>query len=128
MLVSWASGDDEPIAVSVPRASQTITEEYRNAREHGSAVNRGSCAARGQTEVGTAGAGKERKTCAVLIDMCVNLGLGGLATFRRTLSLVEDGRYEEASEQMLKSLWASQVKTRAVRLAAMMKTGEWPSE
>lgn len=64
---------------------------------------------------------------AVLIDMCFNLGWQGLSKFRFTLGLVEKREYGKASEAMLQSLWAKQVKGRARRLAEMMKTGEWPS-
>lgn len=60
----------------------------------------------------------------VLIDMCFNLGLGGLLTFHNTLGLIEKGNYKEASNHMLRSLWAAQVGQRAIRLAEMMRTGK----
>lgn len=63
---------------------------------------------------------------AVLIDMTLNMGIGGLATFVRTLEMVRTGYYIEASKRMLKSLWAGQVGARAVRLSEMMRSGEWP--
>lgn len=59
----------------------------------------------------------------VLINMCYNLGINGLAGFKRTLLAIEEGRYEEAAEAMLKSKWAEQVKGRAVELAEIMKGG-----
>lgn len=65
---------------------------------------------------------------AVLIDMAFNLGVAGLLSFRVTLECVRVGAYSEAARNMLRSRWASQVKTRAVRLARMMQTGEWPPE
>lgn len=63
---------------------------------------------------------------AVLIDMCFNLGINGLCNFKDTLKLIENGRYKEASKEMLNSLWAEQVKDRAIQLSNMMSSGEWP--
>lgn len=65
---------------------------------------------------------------SVLLDMAYNLGHQGLLKFKRTLGSIERGEYVLASEQMLESLWARQVKGRAVRLSKMMATGEWPKE
>lgn len=59
----------------------------------------------------------------VLLNMCFNLGIGGLLKFKNTLAAVERGRYEEASRGMLKSRWAGQVGERADRLAKMMREG-----
>lgn len=61
----------------------------------------------------------------VLINMAFQMGTAGLLAFRQTLGLVRDGRYAEASEQMLKSKWAEQTPARAHRLSQQMKTGEW---
>jgi lysozyme len=65
---------------------------------------------------------------AVLCDMAYNLGLGKLLQFTRTLSLIEGGDYAAAAGAMLQSKWATQVGTRAQRLAAMMATGTVPPE
>lgn len=62
---------------------------------------------------------------AVLIDMCVNLGLSRLQGFRNTLSLIGVGKYEAAAQEMLNSKWAEQVGRRAQRLSRMMATGHW---
>jgi lysozyme len=59
----------------------------------------------------------------VLLDMGFNLGINGLLKFKNTLATVQRGDYEKAAGMMLDSLWARQVKGRAVRLAEMMKTG-----
>jgi lysozyme len=59
----------------------------------------------------------------VLVNMGFNLGPEGLLGFRRTLRAVEEGRYADAAEGMLRSKWARQVGARAVRLAAMMREG-----
>lgn len=60
----------------------------------------------------------------VLVDMCFNLGITKLLTFKNTLEAMRTGRYNDAASGMLNSLWAKQVKGRAVRLANMMRTGE----
>jgi lysozyme len=60
----------------------------------------------------------------VLQNMSYNLG-AKLLQFKNTLTLVQAGKYEEASVEMLKSLWAKQVGDRANRLAEQMKTGVW---
>jgi lysozyme len=63
---------------------------------------------------------------AVLVDMYFNLGPQFLK-WKVTLGYVEAGRYREAAAEMRNSQpWASQVKTRAERLAVMMETGRWP--
>lgn len=59
----------------------------------------------------------------VLINMCFNLGWGSLSTFTTFLRLVEEGHYVEASSDMLTTLWAKQVKSRATRLAMTMRAG-----
>lgn len=63
---------------------------------------------------------------AVLIDMCFNLGIGGLSKFTITLELIRNGEYEKAAVAMLQSKWATQVGNRAKRLSEMMRTGSWP--
>ncbi len=62
---------------------------------------------------------------AVLVSMCFNMGLKGLLQFHNTLSMIEQGKYQEASQSMLQSLWAKQVGHRAERLSQQMATGEW---
>lgn len=59
----------------------------------------------------------------VLLNMCFNMGIGTLSGFRNTLIAMSAGRYDDAANGMGKSLWAKQVGRRAVRLAAMMRTG-----
>ena len=58
----------------------------------------------------------------VLIEMAFNMGLSGLMTFRNMLKAIKQKDYVKASEEMLDSLWAKQVKTRAYRLAHIMET------
>lgn len=61
----------------------------------------------------------------VLVNMAFNLGVGGLLTFKNTLSLIENGDHSSASEEMLNSKWAKQVGRRAVELSEQMRTGEF---
>jgi lysozyme len=57
----------------------------------------------------------------VLIDMAFNLGRSRLSQFKNTIRLINEGKFDLASQNMLKSLWAKQVKGRAVRLSIMMR-------
>ena len=59
-----------------------------------------------------------------LIDMRLNLGLGGLLSFKRMIGKIEENNFKEASFEMLDSLWANQVGERAERLAFMMKNNK----
>ena len=59
----------------------------------------------------------------VILDMAFNLGAGGLMRFRKTLAYIEDGKFTAASIEMLRSRWADQVGTRAIRLSEMMASG-----
>lgn len=59
----------------------------------------------------------------VMVNMCFNLGISRLMGFKNTLGLIQAGKYAEAADEMLKSLWAQQVGDRAKRLADMMRTG-----
>ena len=60
----------------------------------------------------------------VLVDMCFNLGISGLLGFKNTLGFIQAGAYDAAATGMLKSKWAEQVQSRAIRLAEMMRTGQ----
>jgi lysozyme len=59
----------------------------------------------------------------VLINMCFNMGIERLSTFKNTLRMVESGDYAGAATNMLQSKWATQVGDRAKELAEIMKTG-----
>lgn len=62
---------------------------------------------------------------AVIISMIFNLGLDGFSEFKKTIGYINNGKYQEAGDEMLNSKWAMQVGKRANRLSQMMKTGEW---
>lgn len=65
----------------------------------------------------------------VLVNMAFNLGVDGLLPggekpgFPQTLELIRTGKYAEAADAMLKTLWAKQVGKRAKKLAKMMREG-----
>jgi lysozyme len=61
----------------------------------------------------------------VLLNMAFQLGTDGLLGFTHTLSLVRDGKYENAAAAMLESLWAQQTPARAKRLSDQMRSGLW---
>lgn len=61
----------------------------------------------------------------VLLNMSFQLGVDGLLQFKRTLALIEAGKYEDAARNMLVSLWAQQTPERAKRMVEQMKTGRW---
>lgn len=57
----------------------------------------------------------------VIANMAFNLGIMRLKGFHDMLVALEAGDYNEAANQMLKSMWAAQVGARAQRLAARMR-------
>lgn len=60
----------------------------------------------------------------VIVEMCFNLGLPRLKTFKRMLAAMSASDYEIAASQMLDSLWAKQVGDRADALAEIMRNGK----
>lgn len=60
---------------------------------------------------------------AVIVEMAYNLGVPKLARFGRMWEALQKGRYGEAAQEMRDSLWATQVKGRAMRLAERMQRG-----
>ena len=59
----------------------------------------------------------------VLVDMGVNMGIGGLMTFKKMIKAIKKDNFEKAADEMLDSRWSNQVGSRANRLAKMMRTG-----
>jgi lysozyme len=57
----------------------------------------------------------------VLENMAYNMGTKKLLTFVNFLRLLEEGRMDEAADEMLDSLWANQVGDRAVRLSNIIR-------
>ena len=54
----------------------------------------------------------------VVINMCYQLGIRGFSKFKKTIYYLETEQYEEASIEMLDSLWAKQTPNRAKELSA----------
>ena len=69
------------------------------------------------------GLDKERKYA--MIDLCFNMGINKLLTFKKTLASIACGNYRKAAEQLLQSKYASQVGKRAKRIAILIETGRW---
>lgn len=63
----------------------------------------------------------------VMIDLCFNMGIGnskkGLLSFKNTLQAIAQGNYIKASENLLKSKYAKDVRVRADRNAYCLKYG-----
>ena len=59
-----------------------------------------------------------------LANMCFNMGLPRLLTFKKMLSALKDGDYEQAAREALNSRWAKQVGMRAVRIAKLIEGRE----
>ena len=59
----------------------------------------------------------------VLVNMAFNLGHRRLSGFKKMRDAVNRHNFARAADEMLDSLWATQVGSRAVRLAAEMRTG-----
>ena len=59
----------------------------------------------------------------VLLDMCFQMGIGGLLGFTNTLRHVREGNYEQAATNMRASLWRRQTPNRANRRIEEMRSG-----
>ena len=64
-----------------------------------------------------------RQMC--LVDMGFNMGVPRLMKFVNMWAAIDEANFQWASEEMLDSRWAKQVKTRAAHLSEVMRTGEW---
>jgi len=60
---------------------------------------------------------------AAMVNMTFNMGVGGIAAFKKFLAAMQAGDWAEAKIQMLDSKWAEQVGPRAQRLAIQIETG-----
>ena len=58
----------------------------------------------------------------VVTNMCYQLGLTGFSKFKKTIYLLETEQYEEASIEMLDSLWAKQTPNRAKDLSEILRS------
>lgn len=61
----------------------------------------------------------------VIVNLIFNMGLKRFSQFKKTISLIEEEKYIEASKEMLKSRWAKQVGFRAEELSMQMEIGQF---
>ena len=57
----------------------------------------------------------------VVTNMCYQLGVSGFSKFKKTIYLLETEQYEDASIEMLDSLWAKQTPNRAKELSEALR-------
>lgn len=60
-----------------------------------------------------------------LVDLCFNMGLTRLLTFRRMIKAFEKRDWDEAAEQLLDSRYSMQVGARSEEIADMIRTGKY---
>jgi lysozyme len=58
----------------------------------------------------------------IVVEMIYQIGHAGVAKFKKTLSLINQGDYKGASEEMLDSKWARQTPSRAQSLSTLMSS------
>lgn len=61
-----------------------------------------------------------------LVDLCFNLGLPSLLTFRKALAAMAEANYDKAADEFLDSKWAKQdvPEWRSKRVTEIIRTGE----
>ena len=57
----------------------------------------------------------------VVVEMCYKLGVYGFSCFKKTISYLQDKKWEEASIEMLDSRWAEQTPRRASEMSEKVK-------
>ena len=57
----------------------------------------------------------------VVIEMCYQLGITGVSKFKKTISLLREKQWGQASVEMLDSRWAKQTPNRANKLSQIVK-------
>jgi lysozyme len=65
---------------------------------------------------------------AAMIDLCFNLGLTRLMSFRKALAAMAEQDYQRAADEFMASRWSQQVGQRALRVTGMIRSGEWPDD
>lgn len=61
----------------------------------------------------------------VLTDMCFNIGISRLLTFKKMFAALAKGEYHTAAREMQDSKWYRQVGNRGKILCEIMKSGEY---
>jgi lysozyme len=59
----------------------------------------------------------------VLVDMAFNMGVPRLCKFKNMWNAIHEKKFDIAAKEMLDSRWATQVKSRSVKLANAMHNG-----
>lgn len=59
----------------------------------------------------------------VILNMIFNMGLDDFLKFKKLIAALSAQDYAKAADEMLNSVWASQVGKRATELAQVMRTG-----
>jgi len=63
-----------------------------------------------------------------MINLCFNLGITRLLTFKKALQAMADKEYIKAAAEFLDSKWAAQVgSNRSDDIACMIRTGKYPT-
>ena len=57
----------------------------------------------------------------VVMEMSYQLGVTGFSKFKKTIAFLQDKQWQEASVEMLDSLWAKQTSNRANQLADIVR-------
>ena len=57
----------------------------------------------------------------VVLNMCYQLGVTGVSKFRKAISALQEGEWDEAANEMLDSLWARQTPNRATELSDIVR-------
>lgn len=57
----------------------------------------------------------------VVLNMCYQLGITGVSKFRKAISALQEGEWQEAADEMLDSLWARQTPNRAEELSNIVR-------
>ena len=61
--------------------------------------------------------------CNAMAGMAYQLGVNGLLGFRKTLALLQAGKYAEAADEAMRSRWATQTASRAKEVTDMIRKG-----
>jgi len=67
--------------------------------------------------------GLSPKRKRVIVNIIFNIGLPRFKKFKKTIRYINCQQFQDASVEMLDSLWARQVGVRAKRLSVMMREG-----
>jgi len=62
---------------------------------------------------------------SAMINFTFNVGIGTVKKFEKALAALKEKNYDEAANQMMKSVWATQVGNRAIEVTEQIRTGEW---